>query len=178
MICCEVSFNLISYSCVDPSQGATCPVGCPSCTCASPDTPIATPDGDRAIATLRVGDIVYSVDHGRVAAVPIREVHQAAAHHHFVMRAALSNGSVIEVSAPHPTADGRLFGDLRAGDFIGGVSVESVTRVPYRFAHTYDILPESDTGAYFAGGVLIGSTLGGSTLSSGSYDDSLLSMPR
>ncbi len=31
----------------------------------------------------------------------------------------------------------------------------------YRHQHTYDILPESDSGAYFAGGVLIASTLTG-----------------
>lgn len=29
----------------------------------------------------------------------------------------------------------------------------------YRHAFTYDILPASDTGAYFAGGALVGSTL-------------------
>src|SRR4051812_37595612 len=33
------------------------------CDCASPDTPIATPTGERAIASLRTGDLVYSV-HG------------------------------------------------------------------------------------------------------------------
>jgi hypothetical protein len=33
------------------------------------------------------------------------------------------------------------------------------TLVPYRQSHTYEILPLSDTGTYYAGGVLIGSTL-------------------
>lgn len=31
--------------------------------------------------------------------------------------------------------------------------------IPYGHEHTYDILPDSDTGTYVAGGVLIGSTL-------------------
>jgi len=31
--------------------------------------------------------------------------------------------------------------------------------VPYAEAYTYDVLPDSDSGSYFAGGVLIGTTL-------------------
>ena len=34
-----------------------------------------------------------------------------------------------------------------------------VETVPYRHEYTYDILPASDSGTYFAGGVLVGSTL-------------------
>jgi len=40
--------------------------------CASPDTPIATPDGERPIAELREGDLVYSVDGGAI--VPVGEI--------------------------------------------------------------------------------------------------------
>jgi hypothetical protein len=35
----------------------------------------------------------------------------------------------------------------------------SVTDIPYEHDATYDILPDSTSGAYFASGVLIGSTL-------------------
>jgi hypothetical protein len=42
---------------------------------------------------------------------------------------------------------------------MGGREVSSAAVVPYGFDATYDILPDSDTGAYFAGGALIGSTL-------------------
>ena len=59
----------------------------------------------------------------------------------------------------HPTADGRLFRDLHAGDWLGGGVVVSSTIVPYAHDATYDVLPDSDTGTYFAGGVLVGSTL-------------------
>jgi hypothetical protein len=31
--------------------------------------------------------------------------------------------------------------------------------VPYAYDRTYDILPASESGGYFAGGVLIGSTM-------------------
>ena len=42
---------------------------------------------------------------------------------------------------------------------LDGIRVVSAELVPYTHSHTYDILPASDTGAYYAGGVLIGSTL-------------------
>jgi hypothetical protein len=61
--------------------------------------------------------------------------------------------------AGHPTADDRTFGDLRAKDELDHVVIKTVERVPYTPPYTYDILPASSSGAYFAGGVLIGSTL-------------------
>ena len=127
--------------------------------CNSPDTPIATPQGDRAIATLRVGDLVYSVDHGAVVAVPVLRATRTPVFHHRVVHLELDSGVVLEISSLHPTADGRTLGGLRAGDVLDGARVLSAQRVPYRFEHTYDILPASDTGTYFAAGVRLGSTL-------------------
>lgn len=178
-ICCAVTDNFVFIGCYDLSKsGGTCPVGCPACVCASPDTPIATPDGDRAIASLEVGDRVLSVDHGRVIDVPIARVHRTPVSNHHVVHVELSTGSILEISALHPTADGRTFGDLRDGELLGGVEIERVTVVPYAQAFTYDILPASDSGTYFAGGVLIGSTLGGDALSSRGADYSMMtSMP-
>jgi hypothetical protein len=137
----------------------TCPVGCPACVCASPDTPIATPQGSRPIAALREGDLVYSVDHGKVVMVPILAAQRVEVDRHVVQRVALASGATLEISARHPTADGRTFADLRPGGTLDGVAIRDVTMVPYQFDFTYDILPASDTGAYFAGGVLIGSTM-------------------
>ncbi len=119
---------------------------------------------------------MLSVDHGRVVDVPIVEIHRNPARNHHVVRVELTNGSVLEISAPHPTADGRTFGDLRDNDTLGGVRIERVTVVPYGPAFTYDILPASDSGTYYAGGVLIGSTLGGAALSSGEGDYSAMSL--
>jgi hypothetical protein len=136
-------------------------MGCaPLCKCASPDTPIATPGGNRAIATLQVGDLVYSVDHDALRAVPVMRVERTRAERHLVMRVALAGGAMLEISAGHPTADGRVFGDLRAGEGLDGRTIEHVEVVPYQFPCTYDILPASTSGTYFADGVLIGSTLG------------------
>lgn len=75
------------------------------------------------------------------------------------MRVELASGDVLEISARHPTADGRTFGDLRTGDRLGGLEIAKTTVVPYQHLFTYDILPASDSGTYFASGALIGSTL-------------------
>lgn len=177
-ICCESQGQLtVIVSCADPSQfNGTCPPLAVQAVCASPDTALATPSGSRAIATLRVGDHVFSVDHGHIVDVPIIAVHRRAARHHSVIHVELESGSVLEISAPHPTADGRTFGDLRAGDMLSGERIRSVAVVPYTSAYTYDILPASDSGTYFAGGVLIGSTLGGTALAAGTIEYAPLSM--
>jgi hypothetical protein len=76
------------------------------------------------------------------------------------MRVRLESGAVLELSPGHPTADGRLFGDIVAGDRLDELNkVVSSELVPYRHERTHDILPASDTGAYFASGALVGSTL-------------------
>jgi len=127
--------------------------------CAAPDTPIATPDGERPIAELTVGDLVYSVDHGQIVAVPIARTGQAEAHDHRVVEVTLTSGAVLAISGGHPTADGRYFADLQPGDLLGELEVAAVREVPYPHPYTYDILPASETGTYFAAGALIGSTL-------------------
>jgi hypothetical protein len=78
---------------------------------------------------------------------------------HYVLRIRLETGATLEVSAMHPTADGRTLALATPGSELGGVKVVTVDEVPYQHAFTYDILPASDTGTYFAAGALIGSTL-------------------
>jgi hypothetical protein len=129
------------------------------CTCAAPWTPIETPEGPRAIATLHVGDLVFSVDHGEVIAVPIARTGHRAVVRHAVVRLVLESGDVIEMSGGHPTADGRTFAMLGPGDSLGRARVASVEMVPYDEPFTYDILPASDSGTYFVSGAWIGSTM-------------------
>ncbi len=74
-------------------------------------------------------------------------------------RVTTTNGRTLEISAPHPTAAGRTFGDLRVGARLDGHLLESVEVIGYTHAFTYDILPDSQTGTDFAAGMLIGSTL-------------------
>jgi hypothetical protein len=133
-------------------------VNCPIC--AAPNTPIATPSGDRPIAELRVGDLVYSVDGSGIVVVPIARTGSTAVASHHVVRLVLDTGAVLEISPGHPTADGRLFSALAAGEKLDSEhTIASAEIVPYRYDRTYDILPQSSSGAYFAAGALVGSTL-------------------
>jgi len=128
--------------------------------CAAPNTPIATPSGERPIAELRVGDLVYSVNDRAITVVPILRIGRTPVHAHRVVRVELENGSVLEISPGHPTADGRTFGDIVAGSVLDEQhGVVSTRVVPYAYDATYDILPSSSTGTYFAAGALVGSTL-------------------
>ncbi len=138
-------------------QWSYCQFCCP--VCAAPDTPIATPSGDRPIASLRPGDLVYSVHEGAIIAVPVLRTGNTPVTNHRVVRVVLDGGAVLEISPGHPTADGRTFGDLVRGNKLDDSHVvRSAELVPYRFEATYDILPASSTGTYFAAGALVGST--------------------
>jgi hypothetical protein len=128
--------------------------------CAAPGTPIATPNGERPIASLHVGDLVYSVDHEAIVAVPLLQVGHTRVAQHRVVRVVLAGGRVLEISPGHPTADGRIFADLAAGGQLDPEhGVQSAELVAYTYDATYDILPASSTGTYYAAGALIGSTL-------------------
>ena len=159
-LCCTVPGPIGEMtSCLPPDTNGTCPVGCNQCKCNSPDTPIATPDGERRIADLQVGDLVYSVHEGAIVAVPLRAVTRVPAPSHVVQRITLEGGRTLEISAAHPTADGRRFSDLRAGGELSGIPILEARTVPFEHDATHDILPASSTGTYFAAGAQIGSTL-------------------
>ncbi len=121
---------------------------------------IATPDGEIAISELHVGDVVISLDDsGAPVAVPIARI--ASVPHdgpHSVLELSLSDGRVVRASAAHPLADGRPIADLAVGGSLDGATLRAIRVVPYSGA-TWDLLPASETGAYFADGVLLGSTL-------------------
>jgi Hint domain len=145
---------------------ASCPI------CAAPDTPIATPDGDRPIASLAAGDLVYSVDHDAIVAVPLVLVGHTPVALHRVVRVVLSTGAVLQMSPGHRTADGRRFDELTPGARFDPLhTVLSVELVPYRYDATYDALPASSTGTYFAAGALVASTLQGPAGASASSAD-------
>jgi hypothetical protein len=76
-----------------------------------------------------------------------------------MVEAVLANGVVLHISAGHPIADGKTFGDLGPGDKLGSVRVLALRTIQYAGSYTYDILPASDSGTYLAGGALVGSTL-------------------
>lgn len=124
--------------------------------CNSPDTGIATPTGEMRIDQLKVGDLVLS-DGGE--AYPIVQVSKVAVLNHRVCHVKLRDGTVLEISPGHPLTDGRTVGEVKAGQIIDGREVVSSTRIPYLHTHTFDILPGSPTGIYWANGVRVASTL-------------------
>jgi hypothetical protein len=97
-----------------------------------------------------------------IRAVPILRVNRTPVVGHHVLHVRFDNGRFIEMTAEHPLSDGRPLSKLNAGSELMGGAVVSIARVPYKHDATYDILPDSSSGAYFASGVLIGSTLAGS----------------
>ena len=154
---CSAVDTQTTCSSVDSATGLVRCVG--GNKCAAPDTPIATPTGNRAIADLRVGDLVYSEHDGALVTVPLVQVARRPAAGHVVVHLVTARGAVLDISGPHPTADGRRFADLRVGDVLDGDAIVAREVVPYPHAFTYDILPASSTGTYVAAGLLIGSTL-------------------
>jgi len=134
---------------------------CFYCECTAADTPVATPTGDRAIAELRPGDLVYSVHDRQIRAVPILRTNRVPVENHRMLRVRFASGSVIEMSPGHPTAEQVPIASLSVGQELAGECVVGIASVPYTQPYTYDILPASDSGSYFADGVLVGSTLFG-----------------
>jgi hypothetical protein len=103
---------------------------------------------------------VYSIHRGELVVVPIRLVHRTSVSpSHEMMEVRLAHGVTLRITPRHPTADGRNFGDLARGNLLDGAQILSTRLVPYGEPFTYDILPDSDSGTYVAGGVLIGSAL-------------------
>jgi hypothetical protein len=135
------------------------PLNCPICLALG--TRIATPNGDVAVEDLRIGDIVWTQDvHGARVTAPLVAIGSTPVPAtHEVVRLVLSDGRTVFVSPGHPTADERRVGDLHAGDIVDGVVVLSAERVRYTAGFTFDVLPAGATGAYWANGVLLGSTL-------------------
>ena len=71
----------------------------------------------------------------------------------------LADGRRLTASPLHPIGDGRTLGSLQVGDRVDGVAVTRVEAVPDLLGRTYDLLPAGPTGEYWAGGILLRSTL-------------------
>ena len=144
---------------VDITKNATAgPVPCPICLALG--TRIATPSGDVAVEELRVGDVVWTLDHGaRIAAALVAVGNTPVPPTHQVIRLALADGRVVDASPGHPTADGRRVGDLQPGDEIDGALILRADRVRYAAGFTFDVLPAGVSGTYWANGIMLGSTL-------------------
>ena len=135
------------------------PPACPICLARG--TLIDTPDGAMAVEALRPGMAVWTADRAgrRLAGVVLRVGSAAVPPTHRVVNLALADGRSLTVSPGHPLPDGRRLGDLRPGDTLDGSVVVRADLLPYDQPRTFDLLPSGGTGFYWAGGILVASTL-------------------
>lgn len=137
------------------SQPRMCPI------CLASNTMIDAPDGPIGVKDVKVGTIVWSVDRQgeRIASEVIRASRSQVPATHRVVHLVMTDGREVWVSPDHPTADGRRVAELRVGDAYENGTVAAAGTVPYWDTATYDLLPASNTGTYWANGILLGSTL-------------------
>jgi hypothetical protein len=132
-----------------------CPLCLPS------DTRIETPSGTIPVKDLAEGGQVWTQDAaGRKVAVSIlRMVNRATGPEHRVVNVTLADGRTLTASPGHPLTDGRSLVALKAGDVVDGSTVVSIEAGTDTSGFTYDLLPDGDTGFYWADGILIASSL-------------------
>ena len=129
--------------------------------CLAEGTLIDTPSGRVVVQDLKIGMDVWTVDlFGKRVAGKILVVSKTPVpSDHKVVHLVLDDGRELYVSPGHPTLDGRIVGALMAGDALNGSRVKTAELVSYNKGFIYDILSSGATGAYFANGILMGSTL-------------------
>lgn len=144
-----------SYVCLPPGTDLKCPI------CLSQNTKINTPHGQINVQDLKVGDLVFTVDNqGKTVAGPIKKISQTPVPPtHQVLHLVLSDGRQLNVSPHHPDIFDRDLALLKPGDVYDSAKIISNNLFPYPYSATYDLLPDSASGIYFANSIPVKSTL-------------------
>lgn len=132
------------------------PPDCPTPICLSPDTRIRTSGIQKQIKDIQVGSIVLSDDKKPAKVIKIGKTEVK---NHQILEVTFNDGTILKISPGHPTADGRKFKDLKLGDIVDNRMISNIKKIVYQYKYTHDILPDSETGNYYANGILVGSTL-------------------
>jgi hypothetical protein len=129
--------------------------------CLAEGTLIAAPAGPIPVERLHEGAVVWTADDSgrRTAAAVVKIVMTAVPASFEVLEVRLDDGRIIIASPGHPTAERRALSEYQAGDTLDGALVVAVDCVSYHGSATYDLLPASPTGLYWANGILLMSTL-------------------
>jgi len=138
------------------------PTGAPNCPiCLAASTLISTPNGDVRVTEIKVGMLVWTANAGgaRIAKPVLETGSTLVPAGHLMVHLILADGRELLASPGHRTADGRELGSLTRGAALDGSVVTTWELVPYSSDRTYDLLPAGPTGAYWANGVLLSSTL-------------------
>lgn len=151
----------------DPPPGWRClleevaakPRNCPICLASN--TVIDTPYGPMGVKDVAAGTLVWSIDRygNRITAEVLRVSRTPVLPTHHVIHVVMKDAREVWASPDHSTLDGRRVADLRVGSTFDGSIVVAADVVPYWDSATYDLLPAGDTGAYWANGIVLGSTL-------------------
>ncbi|MBI3622560.1 hypothetical protein HY212_00580 [Candidatus Pacearchaeota archaeon] len=136
-------------------QNRPCPI------CLSENTVIDTPSGPINVKELKIGMTVLTqnISGHKQTGMILKTGRTLVPQNHVMVHVVLADKRELYVSQNHPTSDGRLFGELLAGDTLDGSKIKSAEQVPYNGTFTYDILPSGQTGFYWADGILVASTL-------------------
>lgn len=150
LLCPEGTFcsGIPAFGCYPPD--------CPVPICLSPDTRIRTSGIEKQIKDIQVGSIVLSDDKKPAKVIKIGKTEVK---NHQILEVTFNDGTILKVSPGHPAADGRKFKGLKLGDIVDNRSVSDIKKIVYQHKYTHDILPDSETGNYYANGILVGSTL-------------------
>ncbi len=133
----------------------TCPI------CLSRGTLIETPGGPMAVEQIQSGNLVWTLDdRGIRVAVRVLKTSATPVPDSFRMvRIKLEDGRSITASPGHPSAELKHLGDYQVGDLLDSSRIVSTEYVSYDDHFTFDLLPESDSGLYWANRILLKSTL-------------------
>ena len=123
--------------------------------CMSADTLISAPCGPKVISAVKTGDLVMS---GSVY-VKVLKVSKVKAKNHRVCMVTFDDKTVLKMSPGHPAAEGVTAEQLKKGSVLDGRGIVENILIDYSFDYTYDILPDSADGSYYANGVRVLSTL-------------------
>lgn len=132
------------------------------CRCLPASTLIACPSGPIAIDQLKEGDLVLTINpKGETVQAPLKWINKVSINDkHSMLIVDLADGRSLQVTPEHPSSfENKTINQFEVGDKLDGSIIVKKEMKVYNEAYTYDILPEGETGYYWANGILIGSTL-------------------
>lgn len=146
------------YSCLInevAKQGRNCPI------CLASNTLIDTPEGVTNVKEIKVGMYVWSFNKARtrIKSKVIKIGNSTVPVDHRMVHLVLADGRQLWVSPNHPTILGTPVSRLLTGQIYDGSQIRSTSQASYWDTKTYDLLPDSETGIYFANGIPMESTL-------------------
>ena len=129
--------------------------------CLSKGTLIETTTGQMPVEAVRNGMLVWTTDaSGKRVIAPVLETRAVYVSESYrALWLTLEDGRTITASPGHPSADGKRLDQYRVGDRLDGSTIVSMESVPYDGTQTYDLLPGSATGVYWANGIMLKSTI-------------------